>query len=86
MAKNEPNFNCKTDRLVRALNLLDSGLSIKEVAEITGYSHRYLQQYAMADGDSSPCFSTKVDPTFHKRWTIAVNRLRAYAGLPLFEL
>ena len=74
-------------RLNHAIELLESGMSIAEVQEITGYSRSRLYEYRsnILGTQKENKYPTVTDAQFHKEWTETVNKFRKAAGLPLFK-
>ena len=82
-----PNFKDGNARLNHAIKLLESGMSIAEVQEITGYSRSRLYEYRsnILGTPKENKYPTVTDAQFHKEWTETVNKFRKAAGLPLFK-
>lgn len=81
------NFEDGNARLNHAIKLLESGMSIAEVQEITGYSRSRLYEYRsnILGTQKENKYPTVTDAQFHKEWTETVNKFRKAAGLPLFK-
>lgn len=83
-----PKFGDGNMRLNHAIDLLESGMSIAEVSEITGYSRSSLYVHRsniLGTPKENKC-PTVTDAQFHKEWTETVNKFRKAAGLPLFKV
>lgn len=75
------NFEDGNARLNHAIKLLESGMSIAEVQEITGYSRSRLYEYRsnILGTPKENKYPTVTDAQFHKEWTETVNKFRKAA-------
>lgn len=86
MGNKVPRFGDGNMRLQHAMDLLESGMSVAEVSQITGYSKSSLYSHkSNIIGGSKPRNSSFDETQFHKEWTETVNKFRKAAGLPLFK-
>lgn len=88
MGTKNPRIGDGNQRLQHALDLLESGMPVSEVSEITGYSKSslYVHRSSILGVSTKPKCETVPDMQFHKEWTDTVNKFRKVAGLPLFKI
>ena len=83
----EPKFGDGNKRLQSAMDLIESGMSIPEVHELTGYAVSTLYKIKSGNfGNCKPKGGIFDETVFHKEWTETVNKFRKAAGLPLFKV
>jgi hypothetical protein len=75
----------KQKRMQHAIDLVESGMPLKEVSEITGYAVSTLRRYKRNFEQGPSKWAALDERKFHKEWTDTVNKFRKASGLPLFK-
>lgn len=75
----------KQKRMQHAIDLIESGMPLKEVSEITGYAVSTLRRYKRNFEQGPSKWAALDERKFHKEWTETVNKFRASMNLPLFK-